>query len=288
MKKTYDIFLDCLYSYKRDKVIKILHRGINKEFAFKTLNLDLNHNSIEQFAERLFFYGEKSKYFWNEKISSKRERLEFDINDISDDFFRYIFSELNQLISNHTKPATSRFFKRNLNTVSFFSNSDNINSFFLHLHKLSSSEKTQIRNHYLRILHQLGETDYYATSQFLSSTTSENVAKKFAKNEIVINFWELNIKKDFYTFDIPYFIGKPYKNQKEISVFTVILPQYIYSFTYKGKTYLNPAIEKIVNPEIAIFSGLDIEQSNFPEKLKANTNYIRGVITDGEKYDEII
>ena len=287
MKDLYDKFLNLLMTYKKYGLIKVLHRGQRIDFAYRTLNLFPGLNSIDQFAERLFFFGEKSKYFWNESINSSREKLDFEINDISDDYFKYIFYEINTLIMNSKKPVTLKYLQKNHRTTSFFAKTENLGIFLTYLHKLSSTEKMQVRNHYLRILHQLNETGYKNKSLYLSSSSSVDIANFHGKNDIVINFWDLNISKQLLKSWPLQFVGKPYKNQKEISVFTVILPHFIYSFTYKGFTYLNPAIKATKNLEQAIFSGFDIKQESFLEKLKTSTNYRKGVKTDGSNYEEL-
>ena len=90
----YSEFLELLDSFKEDRLIKLLYRGVTKDFAFKCLNLDLKCNTIDQFAEQLFYFGEKSRYFWNERINSSKQEFNFEINDTSDEFFKYIFKEI--------------------------------------------------------------------------------------------------------------------------------------------------------------------------------------------------
>jgi len=63
----YDNFLERLEYFKKIGFIKILKRGVTKKFAFQRVNLDLKYNSMDQFAEKIFYYGEKSKYFWEQK-----------------------------------------------------------------------------------------------------------------------------------------------------------------------------------------------------------------------------
>ena len=211
--------------------------------------------AIEQFADKLFFFGEKSKYFWNDKINPANSQLEFDVNDTSDSFFEYIFKEFNSLIRNHNYKRTSYYFKKNKTAILFFGNLDNSSIFISAINQKTKEQKTIIRNYYLTILHQLGESKYKQTSQFISGSTDEMVANKFSKNEIVINFWELNFNKNniIHSDDnIPHFKGKPYKNQKELSVFTVILPQYIYSFKFENKIYKNSAIDNILTLNLYI------------------------------------
>ena len=146
----------------------------------------------------------------------------------------------------------------------------------------------EYRNYCLRILHQLGETSYIDKSLFVSSSTNVKEAKKFSNNEIIIYFWDFtftSIKKT--NNNLPYFIGRPYKTQKEISILNVIFPHYIYLFRYLNKDYINPALFTTHNLEIAILNGFEINQSNFSDKKKEQTDYNSGLIFDGKNYTEI-
>jgi len=84
------------------------------------------------------------------------------------------------------------------------------------------------------------------------------------------------------------FKGKPYKNQAEISIFAVILPHFIYSFKFKDKLYINPAISNTENLIESIFGDLNIEQKNFEEKRAKETYFKNGAKTvDQVNYEEI-
>ncbi len=286
----YQLLLNSLAKAKKENMIIPLYRGVSKEFAFEKVNLDIKHNTIEQFAKKLFFYGEKSKHFWNDKINSPKNKLEFDINDTSDEFFEYIFMEFNKLIKRHHNNRTSYYFKKNKKAVLFFEDLDNIKLYVDAISNKTKEHKVAIRNYYLTILHQLGESKYKKGSQFISASTEETVTNIFSNGEIVIQFWELNFNKENIIIpdkNIPTLKGKPYKNQKELSIFTVILPHFIYSFKYLNRIYKNPAINNIINFESVPITGLDIKQENFIEKLKYDTNYSIGISTNSGSYQEI-
>ena len=68
--------------------------------------------------ERLFFYGEKARYFWNEKLNSKE--YNFDINETSPAIFEYIFLLFKELMLSPKKDGTKRYMKKNLAISSFF------------------------------------------------------------------------------------------------------------------------------------------------------------------------
>ena len=114
LKKTKD-FLKKLQEFKKEDKIKILYRGVEKDFAFKLLNLDSKYNSIEPFAEKLFYFGEKSKYFWEEKMQNN-----FSINDVSEKVFLYIFEKLKNIAEiDTTKEKTKKFVEKNQKQFDF-------------------------------------------------------------------------------------------------------------------------------------------------------------------------
>lgn len=288
IKVVYESFCIELEKEKEKKSIFILKRGEQKEFAFRNYNLNTNCHSIEQFAERLFFYGDKSKYFWNKRIHL--EGIDFNINDVSPDFFRFIFHQFKQKIESSEKEGSIKYFNKeqNMDTVEFFKDDNNAVKFIHAISSITAGEKKTIKNYYLTLLHQLGDSTYKENSIFVSATKSESVAKKFSRGEIIINFWMLNfciIDKNLMPKhkDIPLFIGKPYKNQKEISVLGVIFPHFIYSFTYNGELYINPAILKIENIRQSIFTGLDINQDDFIKRLNRETNFSKSMEQEGNK-----
>jgi len=286
MKKKYAQFLDVLIEAQKDGIINLLHRGETKEFAFNKLNLDTSYNSLEQFAEKIFYFGDKAKYFWKDKVALLG--LEFEINDISDSVFENIFLLFNKMIQFTRKEATLIYLKKNMKTESYFKDIANIENFKKRVNYLTANNKLFYRNYYLRLLHQLGEGDYTKNSLLISSSEEKHVAKKFSKNNIIINFWDLRFNnRDIFVDNMPIFIGKPYKNQKEISIFATILPHYIYSVEYKGIIFPNPALKTTSNFESVVLSGFEIMQENFLEKLQKETKYNKGVSMNGEKEWEI-
>lgn len=280
----YNTFLSRLDYFKNQKLIKILKRGVSKKFAFNRMNLDLRHNSINQFSEKLFFYGEKSKYFWEQKLGR-----EFSINDIGQDLFKYIFEKFREISEkedcNH---GTRNYLKKNKKALNYFKDAHNKEHFVKTIDKEDKETKKQLKNYYLRIIHQLGETDYKKCSINVSGTTNEEVARQFSNNEIIINFWDF----DFNQFtpqisDIPILISKPYKNQEEISVFGVIFPHYIHSFEYDNQYFYNPALFKGTDYDNMILGGFEIDQKGIETKYKSETSYEMGLTDNGKEQYEI-
>lgn len=284
MNSSYKKFFSTLEKFKKEKLIVLLHRGMTKKFAFDKFNLDIKFNTIEQFSKMLFFYGEKSRYYWNERINKQKSDFNFEINDTSDSFFEFIFNEFSILIKNPRNDATIKYFQRNKEIADYFGNDKNIKVFLNKIKLLSDDKKIFFRNYYLRIIHQLGETSYKKNSLQISSSKNEKKTKEFSNDEIVINFWDFNFTNQVKHNELPIFKGKPYKNQEEITIFSVILPHYIYSFKYNDQIYLNPAIYNTINYDIAILCGLEINQDDIVEKSKSETNYSNIVFTDGKDY----
>jgi hypothetical protein len=283
-QKIYNSFLERLEYYKNEKLIKILKRGVSKKFAFKRVNLDPRFNSLDQFSEMLFYYGEKSKYFWEQKLGRK-----FSINDTGTGIFRFIFEKFKEISEKKDCNQGTRNYRiRNKKAFEYFNDLQNSISFVDTIDKKDEKIKKQLKNYYFRIIHQLGETDYKKSSLNISGTTNEVVARQFSNNEIIINFWDFDFNQfDPQVKDIPLFVGKPYKNQDEISVFGVIFPHYIHSFKYDNQYFYNPALFKGTDHDSMILGGFDIDQTGFELKFKDDTSYELGLTDDGREQHEI-
>lgn len=281
----YNNFLERLEYFKKIGFIKILKRGVTKKFAFQRVNLDLTFNSMDQFAEKLFYYGEKSKYFWEQKIDRK-----FSINDSGNNVFRYIFEKLNEISEKEdSNIETTKYKLRNKKTFKYFSDLKNLVLFTKTASHLEKEERKQLRNYYFRIIHQLGETDYKKNSLNVSGTEKEKIANQFSNNEIIINFWDFNFNQfQPLNKNMPLFTGKPYKNQHEISIFGVIFPHYIHSFKYNNQYFYNPALFNGTNFESMILGGFDIDQTELKSKFKTDTSYEIGLNDNGGELTEIV
>lgn len=282
--KIYDSFIKRLKYFKSKRLIKILKRGVTVKFAYKTLNLDPKHNSIDQFAEKLFFYGEKSKYFWEQKLGRK-----ISINDNGEKTFRYIFEKFKEISDKKDcNQGTIKYRIRNKKTFEFFNDHENLKMFLDSVDLLDNETKKQLKNYYFRIIHQLSETDYKKSSFNISGTEKEEIARHFSNNQIIINYWDF----DFNQFEPkaenePIFKGKPYKTQDEISVFGVIFPHFIHSFKYNNQYFYNPALFKGTDFDNMILGGFEIDQTGFNSNFKTDTSYEVGLTDDGKQLFEI-
>ncbi len=268
----YNLFIKQLKQFDHDGLVKKLCRGYDLEFAYKQFCLDVKYNSDDQFAERLFYYGNKAKSLW--KFQCNRP---YGINEVSDKVFSLIFKEFYQILQKASvNTQTDKYIAKNSHQFAFFCNKNNEEIFLKTVKPYIDSEKLIIRNYYFSILHQLNESNFNHSSVLISSTTNENEANKFSGGSkgIKIFFWQPNLKKKRPIFkDLPIFNGNPYENQKEIPVFGVIFPHYIYKFTHNGETHLNPAIFKLTDFEIAMFTGLPVDNEDIDTKKNDETIY---------------
>ncbi|GGW67206.1 hypothetical protein GCM10008085_18970 [Winogradskyella epiphytica] len=190
-KEKYEKFIERLNDFKSERLIKILHRGFSKEFGFDKFNLNPKYHSLNDFAKLLFYYGDKSKYFW-EQMNGR----DFGLNEINNEIFIYIFEIFNEIVKNPTKTGTKRFIDKNKKLFEFFKNDSNKNLFIKEIEKISNKEKLELRNYYFRVIHQLGETKFKNQSLLVSSSESNSVAKNgFSKNEIVISLVLMKMNK---------------------------------------------------------------------------------------------
>ena len=277
-------FLEKLNFFKEKNIVKILYRGFNKSYAYPIYKLNHKNNNINQFAEKLFYFGEKSRYF-KKQIGERN----FELNEISNEVFQYVFEIFHKFSNNPQKIQKKRYFTKNSGKFIFFSKLDNLERFLNEITLLSDNQKTQLRNYYFRIIHQLGDNDFKNNSLLVSSSSNEKIADTFSKkNGIKIYFWDFEFNNFHFieNENIPIFNGKPYKNQKEISIFGAIFPHYIYAvldLESNHKIY-NPAIQNIENFEEVILNGFNLNQTNFSQILKNETTYEFGIENQSNNY----
>jgi hypothetical protein len=179
------------------------------------------------------------------------------------------------------KDKTKIYIKNNTHQFNYFLNRNNKTKFITDIKNLSGREKNELRNFYFRIIHQLGETLLKDRSILISATEKERETERFSgRSGIKIYFWDFDFNNiPIQHNNIPIFKGKPYKNQKEISIFGVIFPHYIYAVEDKEseKIIFNPALKINNNFDEIILSGFDIDQKNFTLNLKNETGFDFGL-----------
>lgn len=271
MQEKYKLFTDRLSTMHENGEVKILYRGMSKKTEFETFNIDLEDYNIEQFAQKLFFFGNKSVYFVREKYNE-----DFKINDISPELLDFIFDEFFKLRKSTSKRLKT-FIEANKEKFSFFFNKENKAKFIESVLAQNEEDILITRNYLFSILHQIGNfSKYKKQSHFLSSTSKEEVAKHFSKEDFIIKFWEPILRKKEYE-GVYLFNSFVYAEQEESSIFTAIFPHYILSFTYKDKEYFNPHISSCIDLDFCIYFGFDINQENFISRLHSETILQKGV-----------
>lgn len=274
MESKIKLFLNKLEELQEKKEIQILYRGISKKDAFGVFKIDLEDYKIEQFSQKLFFYGSKSVYFIRDKY-----KRDFDIHDISTEIFEFIFLEFHAL-KKVKNQRTKEFISKNQKIFEFFFDKKNKQDFINNVLAQKEDNIIITRNYLLSILHQIGNfTRYKKKSHFLSSSSREEVAKQFSDDDLIIKFWKPVFNKTEYK-GIYCFDSFVYPEQEEYSVFSAIFPHYIFSFTFKGKEYFNPYINTCSFIDYCIYFGFDINQDNFIPKLYSETIHTRGVQQD--------
>lgn len=168
----------------------------------------------------------------------------------------------------------------------------------------------------MSIAHTINSHKYQKASNFVSTTTSLEVADIFT-NDVSVYGWIPKIsvrsqtknqvktieciivknKSDILDLGFPFCDTPIYPEQKEILLRCGMLPHFIIGFKIKNSFYVNPAIFSSMNDmeesnsfkklcafkRDLITSGLSIDQSNF-EDFCRKTNFKRYYTYDGEIY----
>lgn len=266
-------------------LIQLLYRGQSKEMAFRFFNLDPKYNQIEQYKNFIFYYGDKACSFWCDNVK-------FDINEISEDVFNLIFDNVFSFLKNKKiSKSSEEFYRSNKESILFFQKEMNKNIFLDRIRKLDNYQKFSLRNNYFKLLHQLEIKPYKEMSVFVSASLEKSEAYSFAgKNGIIIYFWSpISSEQNEIFPDLPFFIGDPIPAEQESSILGAIFPHYIYAFEYKEKIHYNPKIDEISRSEVqsVIQNGFEINQEDFKQRAKDETNYRSYVQTDGDSYEKI-
>ncbi len=264
------------------KMVSIYFRGVNSKDAFGLFKQEPQESNIRAFAEKIFFFGNKSAHYWKNDVQNK-----IPINDVSEKVFKYLFTKYHKL-KNSKDPKIKTFIEKNSDIFEMLFDGQRKKE-FLNLCLNQSLEDVKMTRDYLfTVLHRIGDySSYKKKSHFISTTSKLSISKKFSKDGIIIKFW------DPYSLELNYkgvlsFREMIHSDQEEYSAFSAIFPHYIISFTYKDIQYFNPYIESCVNLDICILEGFPINQENFMDRLHEETQYETGVETDNHKdYKEL-
>ena len=167
-------------------------------------------------------------------------------------------NQLNKILNDKLKDKLINALFMKEETACFFMDARNKQKFICLINKQPTDNLLEIRNYYLKILHQIGNEQ---NSFFVSTTSSKRVAKKFANKGVVLETWVINYSKQECLKKLPTFKRKPYPKQKEVSIYGAIFPDYILSIDLNGTVYNNPALEYTTNITNTIFNGFDVDYS---------------------------
>lgn len=284
MKKISE-FRERLELYENKGTIKVFYRGICFQSALSVFKINRESPDLmKKFAEKIFYYGDKPQYFKLEKNNSEKK---FSINDTSDEMFKFIFEEFNRL--QFSKDSTVEYhIAKNLKEINFFFNIDSKTIFLKKVEEYSDIAKVELRNYLLSFLHRVGDkTAYKKQSLFTSTTTSLTTARNFGK-DVVLKFWKPKSHLKVYDGEFK-FDDNIYPEENELTLLGGIFPTHLFSFEYMRKDeYYNPNILDVENIDIAIINGLDIDQTDFSNRLPKETLHSNGLTTKNHlEFEEI-
>lgn len=256
-----------------------LYRGDKLSNLYDRLGLFYNHRNLDykQLLSRLFMVGDKSRSFYADEFFEPAQGRQIKIDDCTANVYNYIFDNINSSIKS-----------KNIHTKSFFNKNEKFKDYFLNkaankmaftsgISSLDKNDQVYFKNYYLVLLHQLGSINYKASSHFVSTSTDSTVAGRFAgdnyySKKVMLHSWmPINSQgKIFNKLKLPKYIGKPYSNQKEVSVLAGILPHYIIGLEIidDEKFFINPNIFINLIDNNLFINGLDIDQGDFDDVIK--------------------
>ena len=267
----------------RRKIIQTIYRGDSLKNLCEKLNVEFNDSDVDLYTllDRLFMVGEKGKRFYTDNENFRIDESE---NYVFDRIFKYYNDSLKSKNTN-----TIFFFDRNIALKEFFTNKENKIIFINKINGATQSERVNIRNYYLIMLHQLAVINYKNKSHFVSTSKDYKIAEKFAngkreKNKIILHCW-IPIKRNreiISKYNLPTYNFHPYQYQREYSILGGILPHFISGIElFESRDfYPNPNIFIQDISTSTFLNGLNINQTHFHE-IANLTNYKRTLSTDG-------
>lgn len=255
----------------KNKEIIFLYRGENKTTFLGKTGTKCDY-SDHPFYDRFFIIGSKAKSYLENNDNKIIPIKQFD----SDSKTKYIFKGLNRLSKN--------MFKNN--DLSYFQNENNLDEFRKNIYNISDNDhRLTIENIFLAFIHTLSsdpnEIDAY--SALISSTRNVKVSKNFAQKGYIIAFWLSkpihnqaidycnidNYNNLLARYNLPTINSVHFPDESEVTVFSAIFPHnifYVYDISNNIQIF-NPYIIE-TNLDCIIKNGINVDQSNFNDKLK--------------------
>ena len=170
----------------REGDCRVIYRADGKTALARRYGLP-DARDTNEFNNRLYLYGQKGRHFWEETEALEARRgHDYTVDDHSDAFLGEIFDMLHGLLTLRTFPGNvqkriDQFAQREVATGDFFRDTANRPTFLQAFAGLHDRERLQLRDYYLALLHHLDKSHYYPISFLLSTTTSWQVAQRFAE-----------------------------------------------------------------------------------------------------------
>lgn len=286
----------------------LISRGESDRNLMKQFNVD-SQNPIA-LAECLFMTGEKGRICWAENGG-------MDPDDLSTENFLNICQSLAKYIDEGMNSGGNRakrikvFCEREDKFCKGLKNKAAIVKAY---EKLKPEDKRKVNLIYLALAHTINDREYKETSGYLSTTTNDYIADRFAKDACIYgwvpkNTWNSRARRR--TIDLvdtnnslalrhtglPFCESAVFPEQREIAIRCGLLPHFIIGFTVGRCFYVNTAIFTAIGKmhglssfrELSSFRtniqqfGLEINQENF-EEFCQRTNFKRFYTFDGENY----
>ena len=267
---------------------KSLINQLDKEYKTLEDDSDKKYHINHYLYHRLFFFGEKARWFYSENGPHDLLRPETDCCKL---LFQGIQEKLLQ-----KKDKLPSFIEQNPDLISFFNNNDNINHFCVALCK-----EEKLYWYYSILLHRLGKTDFLP-SYYVSNSKNILVSNKFShhsEDSIIILYVvpdnqpgkiysALDINNNWKSMcefiernGLPPLSSWPYSNQNETTIPGCMFPHYLW-FVFEQSTkriIINPHIFTDANKNNKILR-IEIDQSDFDERLRRETGYVNGIFYD--------
>ena len=286
---------------------RIVYRGQKRSKMQTKLVRDNSDSSEKTFYNHLFYFGDKARYFYESKDPHQGFKTVAAEEDPDMLFLRmrkeipYIKRKHSDSFLNHQ--VFFRFFEEERNKSVFF-NALNKNKVFY--------------RYYNSFLHALGYRKYYL-SHYLSSSSSLKIAYGFASSTkdyvpdntdylvliyalpdpILNNYFSIPVFYNHYYFqkelesrlrqmNLPVFQGEWIHNkQMEYTLVGGMFPQLIWAVLdiTHSKIIINPHMFEPHNPSASLWLAFD--QSDFDQKIVAETNYRYGFSYNGNSFSPV-
>jgi hypothetical protein len=270
----------------RDTAI-ITYRGVRRTYLINNLSTkDEPEINDSRLLSRLFYFGDKAKSFCKEQNMLWLQ----DIEDCSQKTCEEIFARVGKLLASSN---ARDFRKKNDEFYRFFKDQSNEHLFC----STVCGNLCQIgRDYYLYFLHTACEDSYKEQSVLISTSTNIDRTKPFYSGDewghiihyvipkpfddyAVASTGLKEVEKKLKKHSLPCYDGFKLYDESEYSIRGALFPSRILGVLDPSSDsfIVNPHLFTSSNVHRDIVNGLDIDQPEFEDKLKHQTNYKRGV-----------